>query len=301
MSSALAKLAGSLAERRTPDGGFAAAAGGPPDSESTALATLARLALDADAARESLPWLAARQRGDGAWPLTDAVPEPSWASAWVLLALSVAGADPGALVRGRDWLVEREGVRPSWLSRTVGALTGQRSRIGHDLSLTGWPWHAAAASWVEPTATALLALRRLVRDLDVSRAAERIAAGERLLWNRMCVGGGWNYGNPQVLGQTLPPYPDTTAIALMGLQGSGHAAGLESSFEALTRLLDERASSLALALGALAFELHDRPAHPLRARLEARIDEAGPPRETRSVAFALLALGGGGALLRAPA
>jgi hypothetical protein len=103
-----------------------------------------------------------------------------------------------------------------------------------------------------------------------------------------------------VLGEALEPFPDTTAFALLALQGSARREALAESCDALEALLDEKASSLALALGALAFELHARAAEPLRARLEARIEQLGPPHETRSVAFALLALGGGAALLRVP-
>jgi hypothetical protein len=301
VSKVLARLAEALAERRTPDGGFAAVAGGPADSESTALAALVERAIGTGVARDAARWLVERQRGDGAWPFTDAVPEPSWAGAWALLALGAAGADPPALARGGAWLVAREGVRPSRLARALGALTGQRRRIEHDLSLRGWPWHAAAASWTEPTASALLALQRMAPSVAVPGARERIEEGRRLLRDRMCPAGGWNYGNRRVLGEAVPPYPDTTALVLIALQRDADRARLDASFGALERLLEQRASSLALALGALAFELHARDAAPLRARLAARVDAAGPPAETRAVAFALLALAGGAKLLEVPA
>jgi len=321
VSSALAELAHALAGRRAPDGGFAALPDGPADTESTALAALATQAAPPASAlggaRASLDWLLVRQRPDGAFPHTDAVPEPSWATAWAALALArgEAGAEP--LVRAAHWLVAREGRRPGLVARALGRLTGQHARLEQDRTLRGWPWHAAAASWVEPTAAALLALRTLAGEAPVSGARERIAEGERLLWDRACVGGGWNYGNRRVLGEALAPFPDTTALALLALQGSARAEALAESRAALAALLDERASSLALALGALAFELHageaealrsqgaeaprSRDAEALRARLAARIEAAGPPAETRSLAFTLLALGGGARLLEVPA
>ena len=301
MSSALAELAHALAGRRAPDGGFAAVPDGPADTESTALAALATRASAPDGARASLDWLLVRQRPDGAFPHTDAVPEPSWATAWAALALvrGEAGAEP--LVRAAHWLVAREGRRPGLVARALGRLTGQQTRLEQDRTLRGWPWHAAAASWVEPTAAALLALRALAGEAPVSGARERIAEGERLLWDRACVGGGWNYGNRRVLGEALAPFPDTTALALLALQGSARADGLAEGCATLGALLDERASCLALALGALALELHARDAGALRTRLAARIEAAGPPAETRSLAFALLALGGGARLLRVPA
>ncbi len=294
MSSTALKLAQLLATRRTPEAGYEAVAGAGANTESTALAALAL----GDA--EACEWLLARQRPDGAWPLGDAVPEPSWASSWALIALAQAGAGAEPLAHGADWLVAREGWRPSLLARTIGALTGQRRRIEHDLALRGWPWHEGAASWCEPTASALLALRQLSTRIATPGASERALAGERLLWNRMCVGGGWNYGNRRVLGETIPPYPDTTALVLLALHGSARREEIAHSFAALERLLVAHASSLALALAALAHELHGRDPEPLRRALRERIERRGPPSETRAVAFSLLALDGGAARLSVP-
>jgi hypothetical protein len=293
----LGKLADALAERRAPDGGFATLPGGAADSESTALALLAAHASGGRAAGEAVRWLLARQRADGGWPLTDAVPDASWASAWAALALAQSGAGAEPLARAGGWLVAREGRRPGLVARALGRLTGQHERLEQDRTLRGWPWHAAAASWVEPTASALLALRALAERVPVAGARERVEEGERLLWDRVCVGGGWNYGNRRVLGEALEPFPDTTALALLALQGSARREALGRSCDTLGTLLDEKASRLALALGALAFELHGRDAAPLRARLAARVDAQGPPGETRSIAFALLALAGGAQLL----
>jgi hypothetical protein len=298
VSNAIAGLARSLAQRRTPEGAYPAVAGGAPDTESTALALLALHALADDSAQETARWLAARQRADGAWPLVDAVPEPSWASAWAAIALVRHAARAEPLARAASWLVAREGRRPGLLVRALVRLTPEHLRLEQDLALRGWPWHEDATSWVEPTAAALLALRALAERVSVAAAQERIAEGERLLWDRVCVNGGWNYGNRRVLGEVLAPFPDTTALALLALQGSARREALAESCDALATLLDERASGLALALGALAFELHARDATALRARLAAKVEGPGPPRQTRSIAFALLAFAGGAELLR---
>lgn len=299
MSKASAKLVDALVARSTRDGGFSAVPGGPADSESTALAALALHATGNESVAP-LDWLLARQRKDGAWPRTDAVPEASWASAWAALALArlEGGASREPLARAGAWLVQREGRRPGLLARVVGHLTNLDERLEQDLTLVGWPWHETAVSWVEPSATALLALHALKERVSLPGAEERIEQGERLLWDRMCVDGGWNYGNRRVLGEVLLPFPDTTAFALLALQGSSRREGLDESFAALTRLLDPRASGLSLALAALAFELHGRKAGEIERRVAERVDGTGTPRETRSIAFMLLALSGGADLLR---
>jgi hypothetical protein len=298
MSKVASRLESALASRRQGDGGFAASEDGSANTESTALAALALANTEAGAGAAA--WLLARQRSDGAWPFTEAVPVASWASAWALLALAETGVGGEPLARGAHWLVEREGARPSLLGRTLARATGARGKVEQDPALRGWPWHADAASWAEPTAAALLALRRAGARVELGAGRERIAEGERLLFDRICVGGGWNYGNRRVLGEALPPYPDTTALVLIALQGSPRQAEVAESFAALDALLAARASSLALALGALAAALHGRDAASHRSALAARIERRGPPEETRALAFALLALDGGAERLRVP-
>ncbi len=49
-------------------------------------------------------------------------------------------------------------------------------------------------------------------------AAERIEIGERMLRDRACGAGGWNYGGSNVYGQELFPYVPTTALGLLAMQ-----------------------------------------------------------------------------------
>ena len=73
--------------------------------------------------------------------------------------------------------------------------------------LRGWPWHAAAVSWVEPTATALLALRVLSTRVPVAGTDERIEEGERLLWDRACVERRLELRQPQRARRGAPSLP----------------------------------------------------------------------------------------------
>lgn len=290
-SAAAARLSRMLLERSTPNGGFAAVPGGPPDAESTALAAIALRAAEPTGA--ALDWLRERQRSDGSWPRTDDVALPSWAGAWAALALAQRGRDREAVERAGRWLVAREGRRPGVWVRFLSRVSGEDAKVEQDAMLRGWPWHPDAIAWVEPTASALLALRAVTARVPVAGAETRIDEGERLLLDRVCVDGGWNYGNRRVLDVVLPPYPDTTALALLALDGRRGQSAIDESLGALERLLDERASGLSLALAALAFERHGRDATALRDRVVGMAAPAVPPRETRSLAFMLLALTGG--------
>jgi uncharacterized protein (DUF362 family) len=83
-----------------------------------------------------------------------------------------------------------------------------------NLELIGWPWAAGNFSWVEPTAWACLALRKV--GLETS---ERVEEGLNLLLDRAFEDGGINYGNRCILGRTTDPIPGPTALMLLALQG----------------------------------------------------------------------------------
>jgi hypothetical protein len=285
-----------LLANQLPDGGFGAKIGLPGNSESTALALLALRAHPqhdehADRART---WLLSRQRPDGSFRLFDDAEDGSWVTPWALLALQPeeeVGAD--VLRRGADWVAQREGRRLGLIARVMFRLLPAEERTALDPELVGWPWHGGSFSWVEPTSVSLLALKRLRPVLGDDFPAERIEEGEKLLYDRECDGGGWNYGNSAVLGEELKPYPDVTAIALLALRdhsGGRTVAGLKALGEMLAA---EEASGLTLALGALCFTVYGNDASPLQQRLIARYRRSGFLGETRTLAFASLAFGGG--------
>ena len=139
-------------------------------------------------------------------------------------------------------------------TRAVDALTRLRAPVlkgttpPHEPVRRGWGWTPRMFGWVEPTSWATLALKRL-------RPTERVLVedGERVLSDRECVGGGWNYGNRTVYGQDLAPYVLTTAIALIGLQNTGRGELVARGTRLLrARWRDERGGlTTALALIAL--------------------------------------------------
>jgi hypothetical protein len=280
------------------NGGFRQAAGRPQNTEATALAILALAAAGADRERieSARNWLRAQQRSDGGWPLFEGIDQGSWATAWALLALHNDEKDRERLRRGAGWLVRREGRTVGGLAWLVFWLTPTAESADIDPTLVGWPWHDDSFSWVEPTAVALLALKKLRTDLGTSFPGKRVGEGERVLYDRECTEGGWNYGNRAVLGENLPPYPDSTAIALIALQDQPPARN-DRSLQALRRLVDDpHSSGLALALGAICLSLYGADAESWRRRLVDTYNRSRFLGETRTLSLALLATGDPSAL-----
>jgi len=144
---------------------------------------------------------------------------------------------------------------------------------------------------VEPTALALLAL-----DAASAVAAHRARADEavRYLSDRRCQGGGWNFGNPFMLGAYLPPRPHPTAWALLALHAIAPDAIRPEDVAALRTEMHRDGGAMALALGIMALEALGETDPLARERLTAlqRPDGSweGSPYVT---ALALRALSGG--------
>lgn len=289
-------LQAALRAAQNPDGGWGAVPGRASDTESTCFALVALRASSAAATRAShragLAWLLARQDEDGGWPLPPGGEEPSWVTSLAMLALDDAGEGEAGVLRGARWLLNEEGRRFGWLQRIVFALVPEDRRMKLDPDLVGWPWRSGSFAWVEPTAFALLALKKLRSRLDTPEVERRIRQGERLLFDRACAGGGWNYGNSRVLGEELWPYPEVTAVALIALQDRAEAPATREALAALPEMLDEHASGLSLGWAMLCLAVHGRDPAPFAPRLARRHAESGFLRETRSTALALLALEG---------
>ena len=140
-----------------------------------------------------------------------------------------------------------------------------------DNSLQGWAWIDGTFSWVEPTAMAVIAL---TRHRALSGAQARIAEGQRLLLDRTCRVGGWNYGNANVLGRQLEPHTPPTALALMALRDRRDSDAAKRSHQYLSaHALDERAG-LALALTRVALGVLDSPVPTLANALGERWDRS---------------------------
>jgi hypothetical protein len=284
-----------LIAARHASGGWGWRAHDTANTECTALAAMALRNSDpgsgGEAAAESgIHWLRSRQMADGGWPLSDQVPMSSWTGALAVLALAGEAPDDEQALRGAVWLLGREsGVQP-WLQRLWLRLFVRERVADQDQGLLGWPWTEGTTAWVEPTAWALLAVKRLMPRLPRARAAERIHQAELMLADRMCIGGGWNYGNKRVMGVELPPYPDTTALALIALHDTRSAEVTGTSLQRLRELTAGRNSMLVLALSVLAFRLHGEDVASMRAALLDRLGSTNASGDIRGLSLALMAL-----------
>ena len=155
------------------------------------------------------------------------------------------------LQKGVEWLLGSSGVESRMVNRIaarIGLLKSER-----DIGLKAWPWKPDTSGWVEPTVHALVALKQASAKISGSELRERVRMGQEQLINVRTRDGGWNYGSPAALGVDLPSYPETTALALVALQGQ---SGLGSAFDLAARQLQQTPSPLARAWLTIASRLH---------------------------------------------
>jgi len=232
VTSLFERAAEALDQARSGDA-FGPTPGAEPEPEPTALAAIA---LDDELARR---WLAGAQRGDGSFGLTAGPVENDSATGLAALALP-----PGP---GRERALDHIVAMPA---RTVPS----DPVAPHDPHVPGWGWAVGTAGWVEPTARALLALR-LLRPQATGAIEDAVA----FLGDRESVDGGWNFGNRFVYDEALPPFGQTTAVALVGLHGMRNAGPsgelVSRGVGALRRLWPVERGRLTLATSLAAFRL----------------------------------------------
>ncbi len=260
MSAEIARARRYLAHAQDATGGWGYQAQQPAFVEPTALCLLALTGSEqTDARRAGETWLQQTQHPDGGWGVSPADREGSWATAWAIWGLARA-APPltNALERAVNWWM-------TWQDRPAQPGQGRDPVLWIDFSLTGWPWSPGGASWVEPTALGIIALVQAGRG-----SSPRVAEGVRYLRDRACADGGWNVGNPYMLGQRLPPAIPPTALALLALQEAGVpqtdplvSAGLAT----LDHLVQQAHTPLNLAWGLWGAGRYRRRAEALVARL----------------------------------
>jgi hypothetical protein len=118
----------------------------------------------------------------------------------------------------------------------------------------------------------------------------RIDEAERLLIDRTCRPGGWNYGNATVMGRDLRPFVPTTALGLLALQDRRGHEVVARGLATLETLWREEISATAVGLSLLCLNVFARPASALVAQMIDHVDAALAFGSHLGVAVALCAL-----------
>jgi len=237
---------GFLRATQNTDGGWGYFPGKQSWFEPTTYAVLAlHGAPDSDGACERA-WKLVRS-----WQMPDGSSRPgalvqggTWVTAHAVTLACVRGVYDAQVRRGVDWMLEVVGADHGLVTRAFSYFHLLKTKL--DVSHEGWPWRAGNSSWIEPTSHTLVALKKVAGRYQSAELDRRVREGEALVLSRRCSDGGWNCGNPNVLNFELPSYPETTGLALLGLQGRGHTE-LNSPLQVARRFRMETKSSLAKA------------------------------------------------------
>ena len=163
-----------LRASQNPDGGWGYCPGKQSWLEPTAYATLA---LHGEPAADRAWALLKRwQAGDGGWRPAAEVAISSWGTALCVTIATVRGESGDVLEKGMDWLLGSEGVESEFVTRAK--MWVLRQDPGRNTKLHAWPWKSGTASWVEPTAHSLVALKRAALKAPSKELAERVREGE---------------------------------------------------------------------------------------------------------------------------
>jgi len=256
MADSLRRRLDFLLASQNPDGGWGYFPGKRSWLEPTAYAMLA-LHRQSESAVLDRAWslIETWQLPDGSWrPGADVAGPGTWVTALGVHLHCAHARFDGHFTRGVAWLLGTQGTECNWLARLVGRVQAMTQPGGadNDVSHRGWPWLRGTTSWVEPTSQAIVALRMAAAHYAGVEA--RVTEAEEQLLSRKCRDGGWNYGSRKALGIDLPSYPETTGLALVGLQARNGELG-----EALAHarvLLAGTHSRLARAWLSIALKAH---------------------------------------------
>ena len=228
------------------DGGWGYQGGEQSFLEPTSFVVLALLSQKEKFKRlidEGCSFIKSCRHKNGSWGIQPGDSGGTWMVAQAILALYAARHTEEALTACQYLLTIDDGYR-GIINEEMKRMNIKIFRL--DITAHGWPYTPGTASWVEPTAYALLALCRCGYPL-VGRPREAI----RYLETRQATSGGWNYGNPWVFDKAFPPFPLPTTAALLSLKAANFPKnyqpcrrGLEYLQGAVPRLVSHRSIAL---------------------------------------------------------
>lgn len=283
-----------LRRAQNTDGGWGYHPGSESSAEPTAWSILALLQHEeptGNTLSSALQWLQHSQLPGGAWPTGSGKDPGCWVTALACLALLKFSESHAAMAKGVKWLCgtwPAEGnlvwrLRQRWQPKSADIV-----RQNH--SLRGWGWTPETASWVEPTAYAMILLQNVPEDLHSPLAAERMELGEKMLYDRACPDGGWNAGNPLVYGVPGVPRVGPTAWALLALRDHPDRAANKDGLTWLEQNYRNFHSPGAHALAQLCLKVYGRPVEQVDGDLQHLYDSNHFLRNVPVMAWAALAV-----------
>jgi hypothetical protein len=286
-----------LLKNQNPDGGWGTLRGKRSNTESTSIAVAALQTLPQNTTagtnrKRAIDWLIRQQNPDHSWPLNEVAKEGSWTTALAITVLADEPQQSDRVLAGARWLLGQEGSKPGILAELILWATGKSGINKVNKDLIGWSWVPNSFSWVEPTSYALIALKKLRVRLVDTNADERIRQADAMIYDRMCNGGGWNYGNSKVLDYALWPYPDITAVALIAMQDYARERANQESLQVLNKTTRETGSGLALCWAAICLNLYGQDNSAFQKQIETRFESTAFLGETKTLALAVMALAG---------
>ena len=247
-----------LRASQNPDGGWGYFPGKASWLEPTTYAMLALHRKGDPALDRAWKLVRSWQLPDGSFRPSGEVQDGTWVTAHAVTLASVRGVDDPSVRASVDWLLRVVGAEHNIWTRTGSFLHLIKARL--DVSHEGWPWREGNATWIEPTAHTLVALKKVAASgYRGSEVNGRVRDGEDLIVSRRCTDGGWNYGTPNMLYVDLPSYPETTALALLGLDGRSEHE-FAGALELASRFRTETKSSLGRAWLQIALRIHGKDA-----------------------------------------
>lgn len=238
------------------------------------------------------------QHQDGSWTPVHFDGSPCWPASWTtsLALITLLRIEPGsaAIAKAVHWLCSSRGIESHWLWRWKFKTVD--TQVSFNPDKFGWNWAPETASWVIPTAFAVLALRMAGKQQSAANErGKRIQLGIEMLLDRASPGGGWNAGNGVAFGVALAPHVEATAIALLALQGT-QTSRSQLATDSLGWLIEQTCrcrgiTSTAWAILALhAYHPHSDMAGKRRDHLASLLESPKQVADNSALAVAALAL-----------
>lgn len=252
-----------LLRAQNSDGGWGYHSQSNSGAEPTACALLA---LRQESGRHSqsieraTKWLRQTQMVEGSWP-TPAGEPGCWVTALACLALLEGSQNPGdAVLKGLQWLSDAWPAEGNlWWNLRHWWHKERENVVRHDHTLRGWGWTPGTASWVEPTAHVLILLSNIPERFHPAGMIKRKRLAEKMLYNRICPGGGWNAGNPTDYGVPGKPQIGPTVWALLALSEYKDRSENRASLDWLEQSYENVLGPGSLALAHLCLAAYGRP------------------------------------------